>query len=177
MFNLRNGLVLLALIAGIAPASAFEISSPSVADGKWADKYIADQIAGCNGGNVSPALAWKDAPAATKSFALTVFDPDANAGQGWWHWQVWNIPATATGFAEGKVPADAVQGKGSIGRTGYLGPCPPPGSGAHHYVFTLYALKAGKLKVDADTASPATIRQSLDGNAIAKATAVYTYGR
>jgi Raf kinase inhibitor-like YbhB/YbcL family protein len=175
MYGLRNSLMALALIASSAQAYAFEISGSSVSDGKWARKYVADSIAGCDGGNISPALAWKDPPAGTKSFALTLFDPDAPSGSGFWHWQVWNIPAGATGFAEGKVPSGAVQGKGDIGRTGYLGPCPPPGSGVHHYRFTLYALSVGKLDLDPDTSTNASVSAALDGKAIAKANAVYRY--
>jgi Raf kinase inhibitor-like YbhB/YbcL family protein len=87
---------------------------------------------------------------------------------------VWNIPATVTGFEEGKVPAGIVQGKGDLGRPGYLGPCPPPGSGMHHYKFTLYALKVDKLDLDPMAASGAYVGMTLIGNAIAKATAVYT---
>jgi Raf kinase inhibitor-like YbhB/YbcL family protein len=173
MHGLRNSLLALALLAGAAPAFAFEISSSSVSDGKWANKYVADKIAGCGGGNVSPALTWKDAPAGTKSFALTLFDPDAPSGSGFWHWQVWNIPANVSGFKEGKVPSAAVQGKGDIGRTGYLGPCPPPGTGAHHYKFTLYAMSVDKLGLNPDTASVASISDALNAKAIAKATAVY----
>lgn len=66
-------------------ASAFELSSSSVADGKWDQKFLAKE---CGGQNVSPALSWKDPPARTKSFVLTLFDHDALDGFGWWHWQV-----------------------------------------------------------------------------------------
>ena len=162
------------LALSTSSAMAFEISSSSVSDGHWNQKYFADKIAGCDGGNVSPALSWKDPPAGTKSFGLTLYDPDAPTGSGWWHWQVWNIPATTTGFEEGKVPPGVVQGKGDIGREGYLGPCPPPGTGVHHYTFTLYALKVDKLDLDPATASGAFVGYNLNGNAIAKATVVYT---
>ena len=174
MFALRIALAAAALAASAATAFAFEISSSSVSDGKWDKKFFGDKISGCDGGNVSPALSWQDPPAGTKSFALTLYDPDAPTGSGWWHWQVWNIPATATGFEEGKVPAGVVQGKGDVGRPGYLGPCPPPGSGVHHYTFTLYALKVDKLDIDPTTASGAFVGYNLNGNALAKATVVYT---
>ena len=173
MVILRIGLVAAALAASVASSWAFEISSSSVSDGKWDKKYFADKIAGCDGGNVSPALSWKDPPAGTKSFALTLYDPDAPTGSGWWHWQVWNIPAATMGFEEGKVPKGVAQGKGDIGRPGYLGPCPPPGSGVHHYAFTLFALKVDKLDVDPN-ASGAFVGYNINGNAIAKAQVVYT---
>jgi len=174
MGNFSRGLAALAFLASAVPAFAFEISSSSISDGKWDNKYIGDKISGCDGGNVSPALSWKNPPAGTKSFGLTLYDPDAPTGSGWWHWQVWNIPATATGFEEGKVPAGVVQGKGDIGRPGYLGACPPPGTGVHHYTFTLYALKVDKLDLNPEAASSAYVGYALNGNAIAKATAVYT---
>jgi Raf kinase inhibitor-like YbhB/YbcL family protein len=173
MFLLRIGLVTVALAASVTSVLAFEISSSSVSDGKWDKKFYGDKIAGCDGGNVSPALAWKDPPAGTKSFGLTLYDPDAPTGSGWWHWQAWNIPATTMSFDEGKVPDGIAQGKGDVGRTGYLGPCPPPGSGVHHYTFTIFALKVDKLDVDPN-ASGAFIGYNLNGNALGKATVVYT---
>jgi Raf kinase inhibitor-like YbhB/YbcL family protein len=174
IFYTTLGLPVLALFLGATTAQAFEVSSPSVSDGKWDKKFFADKIAGCDGGNISPALVWKDAPAGTKSFAVTLFDPDAPTGSGWWHWQVWNIAPTVTGFEEGKLPAGVVQSKGDVGRPGYLGPCPPPGTGVHHYTFTVFALKTEKLELDPQTSSGAYIGYNFNGNAIAKATVVYT---
>ena len=171
---LRIAATTIALVVSGAVANAFEISSSSVSDGKWDKRYWGDKVSGCDGGNVSPALTWKDPPAGTKSFALTLYDPDAPTGSGWWHWQAWNIPATVTGFEEGKVPAGVVQGKGDVGRPGYLGPCPPPGTGVHHYTFTIFALKADKLDIDPMAASGAFVGYNLNGNAIGKATVVYT---
>jgi len=170
----RNRLAAIALLLSAVPALAFEVSSSSVSDNKWDKKYFGDKISGCDGGNVSPAVAWKDPPSGTKSFGLTLYDPDAPTGSGWWHWQVWNIPATVTGFEEGKVPAGVTQGKGDVGRPGYLGACPPPGTGLHHYVFTVYALKVDKLDLDPNAASGAYVGFALNGNAIAKATVTYT---
>jgi Raf kinase inhibitor-like YbhB/YbcL family protein len=176
MRDLRLVLAGVVLLATVGPSLAFEISSSSVSDGKWDKKFIADSAAGCDGGNVSPALAWKDAPAATKSFAITLYDPDAPTGSGWWHWQVWNIPANVTSLAEGKLPAGVSQSKGDVGRAGYLGPCPPPGGGAHRYVFTIYALKVDKLDIDPN-ASGAFVGFNLNGNALDKASVIYKYGQ
>ena len=169
-----------ASLLAVGSAAAFEISSSSVSDGKWDKKYIGNKLVGCDGQNISPPLTWKDLPAGTKSLALTLYDPDALTGSGLWHWQVWNIPATATGLPEGagsqgstNLPEGAVQGKGDAGRPGYLGACPPPGTGLHHYTFTLFALKVDKLAVDPN-ASGAFIGYNLNGNALAKATAVYS---
>ena len=184
MLTSRLGLAAAAVAGFTGSALAFEISSPSVSDGNWDQKYIADKAAGCDGQNVSIALEWKDAPAGTKSYMLTMYDPDAlGGGMGWWHWQVWNIPADATGLAEGAgsktgkgLPKGAVQGKGDLGRTGYLGPCPPPGSGVHHYVITLYAMKEAKLETEGN-ATPTMMTADAMRDSLAKATVTYTYSR
>jgi Raf kinase inhibitor-like YbhB/YbcL family protein len=176
MFHRRIALAAIALLVGAAPALAFQISSSSVSNGKWDKKFIANAAAGCDGGNISPALTWKDPPAGTKSFAITLYDPDAPTGSGWWHWQVWNIPATVTSFAEGQVPAGVAQSKGDVGQAAYLGPCPPTGSAAHRYIFTVYALKVEKLDIDPN-ASAALVGFNLNGNAVGKASVTYTYKR
>ena len=174
MFNRRIGLATAMLLVSVVPGLTFEITSSSVSDGKWDTKFVGDTVTGCMGGNVSPALAWKDPPAGTKSFAITLYDPDAPTGSGFWHWQVWNIPATVTSFAEGQVPTGIAQGKGDVGRAGYAGPCPPPGSGVHHYTFTIYALKVDKLDVDPNS-SGAMVGFNLNGNMLGKATVVYGF--
>ncbi len=98
----------------------------------------------CGGQNISPQLAWSGFPSATKSFALTCFDPDAPTGSGFWHWVVANIPASVTSFAENAaatgLPGGAVEGFTDYGVSHYGGPCPPAGDPPHRYVFTLYAL-------------------------------------
>jgi Raf kinase inhibitor-like YbhB/YbcL family protein len=180
----RLGAIALLLLGFTNSAWAFEISSPSVSDGKWDNKYVGDKAAGCDGQNVSIALNWKDPPAGTKSYMLTMFDPDAlGGGIGWWHWQVWNIPATATGLPEGAgstsgkgLPGGAVQGEGDVGRTGYLGPCPAPGSGVHHYVITLYAMKEAKLHTE-QNATPTMMVADAMGKSLGKATVAYAYSR
>src|SRR5258708_23844905 len=108
---------------------------------------------GCSGKNQSPALSWKNAPAGTKSFALTMYDPDAPTGSGWWHWVIYDIPASATSLPAGAgdpkgsvAPAGSVQGNTDFGMPGYGGPCPPPGA-PHPYIFTLYALKVDEFPV------------------------------
>jgi hypothetical protein len=138
---------------------------------------------GCTGSNMSPALSWKGAPAATKSFALTVYDPDAPTGSGWWHWVVYNIPASAKGLAAGAgdakknmLPAGSVQGNTDFGTPGYGGPCPPAGDKPHHYVFTLYALDTDKLDVPAG-ATAAYVGFNIHGHKVGSATFTAMYGR
>jgi Raf kinase inhibitor-like YbhB/YbcL family protein len=93
----------------------------------------------CGGQDRSPALNWSAAPNGTKSYALVVHDPDAPIPGGFFHWVVYNLPATAHGLPAGMRLAANQLGETSVGKPGYDGPCPPPGP-AHHYVFTLYAL-------------------------------------
>jgi len=103
---------------------------------------------GCHGKNISPQLSWKNAPTGTKSFALTMYDPDALSGKGWWHWIVFNIPVNITHLDENagnsqsvNLPSHAIQSQTSFGTAEYGGPCPPAGDKSHRYIVTIYALK------------------------------------
>ena len=135
-----------------ADSSTFTVSSPDLASGIFDKKFILNGF-GCTGSNVSPSIQWSNVPAGTKSLTLQVHDKDAPTGSGFWHWTVYNIPATATGLAQGAgnsagaLPAPAFGGTsdfldtGATGGNGnYGGPCPPTGDKPHRYVFTLYAL-------------------------------------
>jgi Raf kinase inhibitor-like YbhB/YbcL family protein len=136
----------------------------------------------CKGSNVSPALKWSGAPEGTKSFALLVHDPDAPTGSGWWHWLVYNLPASTTSLPAGAgdprknlLPAGAVQGRTDFGSPGYGGPCPPPGS-PHHYHFRIYALKVAALDLPAD-ATAAFIAFNVHSQALGEAELTGLYGR
>jgi Raf kinase inhibitor-like YbhB/YbcL family protein len=147
--------LVLAAVAGTAAAAPFSLTSTSFKAGGNIDQKNAGNVMGCTGENKSPALEWKNPPAGTKSFALMVHDPDApTGGSGFWHWIVYNIPADATSLPEGAgdaagagLPKGSVQGNTDMGKPGYLGPCPPPGSPKHHYNFVLYPLKVDKLEI------------------------------
>ena len=93
----------------------------------------------CNGKSTSPALAWTDAPKETKSFVLILDDPDAVGGV-WDHWSLFNIPASVQKISENGKINGAKMGKTTNGKTAYIAPCPPKGSGLHRYTFALYAL-------------------------------------
>ena len=169
--------------AGAAQSAGFSLSSPSIKPGSTLTEAQVFKGFGCEGKNISPALKWSGAPKDTKSFALTVYDPDAPTGSGWWHWVVYNIPASATelpegaGAADGKaMPAGAVQGRTDFGTAGFGGACPPPGDKPHRYIFTVYALKSDKLDVPAD-ASAALIGFMIHADQLAKATLTAKYGR
>jgi Raf kinase inhibitor-like YbhB/YbcL family protein len=171
-------------VAAAAPAAAgkFTLSSPDIKAGaKMADAQVFNGF-GCQGGNVSPALSWSGAPKGTQSFALMVHDPDAPTGSGWWHWVVYNIPATATSLASDAgntqhmlMPAGAVQGRTDFGTTGYGGPCPPPGK-PHHYYFRLYALKVPKLDLPKDSTA-AFIGFNVRAQSLGSAELLGVYGR
>lgn len=120
---------------------------------------------GVGGQNIIPDLTWSDAPADAKSFAITIYDPDAPTGSGWWHWVVVDLPVTISSLAEGAaVPESAREWVNDYGYLGYGGPYPPPGP-AHHYVFTVYALPTERLDVP-DEASSAAARMTLLASAI-----------
>ena len=175
------------LLAGVTPAAAqgagrFTLTSPDLRPGGTiAARHVANTF-GCSGQNVSPALQWTGAPAGTKGFAVTAYDPDAPTGSGFWHWVVYNIPANTTslpagaGSKGGALPSGAMQGNTDVSQPGYLGPCPPPGDKPHRYIFTVYALKTAKIEVPAN-ATGALVGFNLHGNQLAKATLTARYGR
>ena len=156
---------------------AFTIISNSFKDGDYLPKDFilsADFGFGCAGGNKSPHLKWAGAPAGTKSFAVTCFDPDAPTGSGFWHWLVVNIPASVSELAEGagsaggKLPSSALQTRTDFGAPGYGGPCPPPGDHPHRHLFTVFAVGVDSLPVKADT-SAAVVGFNLHFATLAKA--------
>jgi len=171
-----------ALAAAATPAFAeFILSSTNVKSGS--PMALAQALDRCNGQNVSPALNWSGEPKGTQSFALTMVDTDARNGRGWWHWIVFNIPASVHALAAGAgsegskdLPAGAIQGRNDFGFSHYGGPCPPVGDHAHHYEITIYALKAPSLPLG-ESASGAQIGASLDANVLASAKIVGRYGR
>jgi Raf kinase inhibitor-like YbhB/YbcL family protein len=136
---------------------------------------------GCTGQNISPTLEWSNVPAGTKSFAITAYDPDAPTGSGWWHWVMYNIPASTTSLAAGagngrNAPRGSTQGTTDFGSRGYGGPCPPPGDAPHHYKFTVFALKVDKLDLPGN-ATAAYVGFNLNANKLATASVTALYGR
>ena len=180
MLRILSSLVIAGALA--AAASPFTLTSTDVHAGKQIAAANVFNGMGCGGQNMSPALSWSGAPADTKSFAITVYDPDAPTGSGWWHWVVYNIPATTAALPAGAgdpkkslMPKGAMQGRTDYGSVGYGGPCPPPGA-PHHYNFTLYALKVPKLEVP-EGASAALIAFNVRAQALAAAQLTGLYGR
>ncbi|MCZ4306214.1 YbhB/YbcL family Raf kinase inhibitor-like protein [Zoogloeaceae bacterium G21618-S1] len=168
--------------AAASAADDFTLGSPDVADGKRIAEQHVFKGFGCDGGNVSPALAWRHPPAGTQSYAVTVYDPDAPTGSGWWHWVVVNLPAQTTGLAagagnpQGTLPAGARQIGTDFGAPGYGGPCPPQGHGEHRYIFTVYALKTPHLDLPAN-ATAALAGFMMRANSLGSASLTATYSR
>ncbi|GAB0105271.1 hypothetical protein JMUB6875_42490 [Nocardia sp. JMUB6875] len=127
-------------------AAQFTVTTPDATDAFPADFYAGSF--GCTAANHAPHLSWSGAPAAAKSFAVTMFDPDAPTGAGFWHWMNWDIPATATTFT---ADAAGVAGTNDAGIPGYLGPCPPTGDKPHHYRISVLALDTPSLGLPATT--------------------------
>jgi len=162
-----------------ADGHALELASPDVTNG--ASLKLAQVNTHCGGENRSPALAWSGAPKGTASFAVTMFDSDANGGRGFWHWLVFDIPTTAPNLAAGAgsgsgLPGGAVQVDNDFGTAGYGGACPPPGSGSHHYTITVYALPTAQLPLGHNVGASA-IATWLKGHSLATATLTGTYKR
>jgi len=131
----------------------------------------------CGGDDASPRVQWSHAPPGTRSFALTVFDPDANHGAGWWHWVVVDLPASSSGIGENApLPPGTHALRNDFGVPGWGGPCPPAGDPPHHYVFTLYALDVPHVSLSPD-ARPAQALAAFRGHVLAKATMTFLYGR
>ncbi len=174
---------LLALsVVGVTAAHAeMKVTSKDLTPGKpMADEQVFNSF-GCTGKNISPELAWSGAPEGTKSYAIMAYDPDAPTGSGWWHWSVFNIPASVSEIAAGasgdkKLPEGAVEGRTDFGTSGYGGACPPAGDAPHRYQFTVYALSVDKLPVP-ETAPAAMVGFYVRAKMLGKATIEVTYGR
>jgi Raf kinase inhibitor-like YbhB/YbcL family protein len=173
-------------LAGVVPlsqAAGFTLTSPDIKPNSMIDKKFEANVFGCTGENKSPALKWTGAPKDTKSFAVTVYDPDAPTGSGFWHWFVINIPANVTELAANagavggaNLPKGATNVRIDYGVAGWGGPCPPEGDKPHRYIFTVHALKTDKLDLPAD-ATAALAGFMTNASTIAKASFTAKYGR
>ncbi|MFZ2634534.1 MAG: YbhB/YbcL family Raf kinase inhibitor-like protein [Desulfosalsimonadaceae bacterium] len=167
--------------AGVAFADSFTLKSNDIS-GQLSENQVFNGF-GCEGKNISPQLLWENTPKDAKSFAVTVYDPDAPTGSGWWHWLIFDIPANATSLAagagnpeKGLAPKSCIQSVTDFKAAGFGGACPPVGDRPHRYIFTVYALKVEKLGLDA-AAPPAMVGFYLNQNAIAKASIIAYFGR
>lgn len=155
--------------AGLPQVAGFTVTSASVTDGA---PLAADQMWG---NDVSPQLSWSGAPEGTKSYAVTVYDPDAPTGSGFWHWAVADIPATVTELRAGVgdepgsgLPAGAYQLPNDTRQARFVGAAPPAGHGPHRYVIAVHALDVPTIGVQAD-ATPAYLGFTMAGHTLGRA--------
>ena len=170
--------ILLCVFTGQAISGGFYLQSNDIR-GQLNENQVFNGF-GCHGKNISPQLSWQDAPAGTKSFAITAYDPDAPTGSGWWHWLVFNLPADThqlkTGASQHAMPAGVVESETSFSAQGFGGACPPAGDKPHRYIFTVYALDVKKIEQNAD-AKAELIGFILNSHTLAKASIIAYYGR
>ena len=164
-------------------AEGFTISSPQwTEDGMIDNKQVFNGF-GCSGDNISPAISWQNAPKDTRSFAVTLYDPDAPTGSGWWHWLVFNLSsdtsalvANAGDISTHLLPKQAVQSRTDFGLPGFGGPCPPKGDKPHRYILTVFALNVDSLPLD-EHATAAMVGFYLNSHMLKKASVTALYGR
>ncbi len=169
------------LCISTATAQTFTLKSNNLG-GQATHKQVFNSL-GCTGENSSPQLAWVNAPAGTKSFAVTLFDESAPTGSGWWHWLIFDIPSNVMELKTGAdninlklAPANSIQSLTDFRVPGYGGPCPPEEGSHHKYIITVFALKTEKLGLDAN-ANPALVGFMLEKHVIEKASLIFYYKR
>jgi Raf kinase inhibitor-like YbhB/YbcL family protein len=160
---------------------SFTVTSTDIAHGERLAQPHVSGIMGAGGEDASPQLSWSGFPEETKGFAVTVYDPDAPTGSGFWHWAVFGIPASVTELPTGAgdeqgsgLPEGAVQLRNDAGAARYVGAAPPAGHGTHHYYVVVHALDTDDLGVPAE-ATPAYLGFNLFGHTLARGTIVATY--
>jgi Raf kinase inhibitor-like YbhB/YbcL family protein len=167
--------------ADLPDVPSFELTSSDIADNQSLDIRHASGRMGAGGQDISPQLSWSGFPEETRSFAVTVYDPDAPTASGFWHWAVFNIPVSTTSLPSGAgtedgagLPEGAVQLKNDAGFRGFVGAAPPAGHGPHHYHVAVHAVGVEKLEIPAE-ASNAYLGFNLFSHSIGRARIVGTY--
>ena len=156
--------IMLSLLGSSSVAAMTLTSTDITAGGPIPSAHIYPR---CGGRNISPQLAWTDAPRAAKSLVLTMIDVDVKPSQ-WSHWIVVDLPTNVTSLSRGaeSLPGGAKAVASNFGNAAYAGPCPPKGTGVHHYQFTIWALPTATISLAPDekaTEITAKLsRQSLD---------------
>ena len=163
--------------ADLPELPTFTVTSTDVAEGESMNTPQVSGIMGAGGEDVSPQLSWSGAPEGTRSYVVTVFDPDAPTPSGFWHWCLSNIPADVTELATGAAsnpPEGAVKHRNDGGTDEYLGAAPPEGHGPHRYIVCVTAVDVPELEVD-ESASPAVVNFNLFSHALGRAFLTPTY--
>ena len=184
MMNVRKIIVMFLMLLGmntLVSAQGLTLTSKDIS-GQLSINEVFNGF-GCTGKNISPELSWSNVPKGTKSFAVSVYDPDAPTGSGWWHWIVFNIPKDVSFLKAGAgdvssklLPQGAVQNIIDYGFAGFGGACPPQGDKAHRYIFTVYALDIEKFDLDGKQ-SAAIAGYYINSHTIEKASLIAYYGR
>jgi Raf kinase inhibitor-like YbhB/YbcL family protein len=159
----------------IAEVPTFTLTSTDVADGQELSTAQVSGIFGAGGSDISPQLSWSGFPAGTKSFAITVYDPSAPTGSGFWHWAVADIPVSTTDLPSGAgddsgsaLPAGAFQLANDASLRRFLGAAPPAGHGKHSYYIAVHAVDVESLGIDHGS-TPAFLGFNLSGHTLARA--------
>ncbi|EOL42261.1 YbhB/YbcL family Raf kinase inhibitor-like protein [Enterococcus phoeniculicola] len=144
---------------GLKDVPSFEVTSKDIVEGGLSDiKFMSGDFGIKGGQDLSPEISWSGAPNQTKSFIVTLYDPDAPTGSGFWHWAVFNIPASVNELPQGagnsdnsKLPSGAIQLPNDARAKKYIGAAPPKGHGVHHYFLTVWALDSDKVEISEDS--------------------------
>jgi Raf kinase inhibitor-like YbhB/YbcL family protein len=162
---------------------SFTLRSEDIVDGQQLPLPQVSGLMDAGGADVSPHLRWSGFPAASRGFAVTVFDPDAPTASGFGHWAVYNIPVTVTELPadagspdSDRLPAEALTLRNDAGLRQYLGAAPPEGHGNHRYVFAVHALDVERLDLP-DDATPAYLGFNLFFHTLGRALLTAVYGR
>jgi Raf kinase inhibitor-like YbhB/YbcL family protein len=167
----------------LPPVPGMTLASDDVQNGEQVPETCHADIMGMAGDNLSPHLRWSGAPEGTQSYAVTCFDPDAPTGSGFWHWVLFDLPASVTELPRGAgsgdnqgLPAGAIHARNDVGELGYIGVAPPEGHGEHRYVFAVHALGIPTLGIDS-SAPPAYVGFNLTFNTLARGVLIAHYER
>ena len=165
----------------LTPVPSFDLGSDDLTDGGTLPDAQVFNDWGMTGGNSSPHLRWSGFPAGTKSFAVTCYDPDAPTASGFWHWVLFDLPASVTELPAGagavggaNLAAGAQMARNDFNAKGYGGAAPPSGHGPHRYFFVVHALGVDSLGLDSD-APPAVVGFMCNANALGRARLIATY--
>ena len=151
----------------LPPAASFSLTSTDLREGERLAMPQVSGVFGAGGQDVSPQLSWSGFPSGTKSFAVTMYDPEAPTVGGFWHWAVVNIPGNVTELPAGagddsgsELPPGAFQLPNDASTARYVGAGPPPGTGRHRYIFAAFAVDTDSIEIDR-AATPAWLMYAL----------------